>query len=82
VVPSEFGVGTIEGWISGGLGLLDTIRRREVSAIRDIKFVIASFSIAMRSQSSKVRRRMRWGIRTRFGEPFSTVQDVSIPSTA
>lgn len=31
VVSSELGVGTLEGWVSGGLWLLDTARRCKIS---------------------------------------------------
>ena len=46
MVSSEFGVGAFEGWISGGLRLLDTAKRGEVSTVRNMRFLKALFPIA------------------------------------
>lgn len=70
MVSSELGIGTLEGWISGGLWLLDTAIRGEVSWVHDVRFGRSSFAIA----EIESKRRMLWGDRTRFGVPSSTLR--------
>lgn len=73
MVSSELGVGTVQGWISRGLGLLDTVERGEVSAIRGIE-IRKGCLICFCSASAEIEseRGMRWRVRTRYGVPFST----------
>ena len=66
MVSAELGVGTLEGWISIGLWLLDTVRRINVSGTRSNEF--AEF---------EAERYLRRRDRTHFGVPSWTARSQS-----
>lgn len=80
VVASELGVGTLEGRVSGGLGLLDTVLRRNCQHHHQCLFLRKSIMDRFARSSGRVAglRSRRIGNeaagfeRTRYGEPSWT----------
>lgn len=76
VVASELGVGTLQGRVSGGLGLLDTIVRRKLLA-NSASFIAlcsphSSFPIVVEMRRIRRGREAGGFQHTRYGEPSWT----------
>lgn len=73
VVAAELGVGTLQGWVSGGLGLLDTVLRGNPSAklfpLSTIHAMLNVSQAVAKSHSSVVVWYRQEVERTRCGEP-------------
>ena len=80
MVSSKLGIGANQGWIAGGLGLLDTIRRTKVSAIRGIQDHRNANRVGRAIAAIEKRKdQMRGGVfRTRYGVPSSTMRRLVI----